>query len=90
MRKVSNDYIFMKDTPHIVHIQGLVMFCHGCYNRPMKKLLALIKGFGKTKKQLADEVKHVLQEKGAVNDDGEFQVIFRQKPPIKPNDNDKR
>ena len=65
------------------------MFCHGCYNGYMKKLLTLIKSKGKTKKQLASEVKDLLKVKGILDEDDQIQIIFHKKSPQKNNDHEK-
>jgi hypothetical protein len=41
----------------------------------MRKLLALIKTKGKSKEQIAEEVKAVLKRKGVINEDGKMKAV---------------
>lgn len=53
----------------------------------MKKILALIKSKGRTKRELIEEVRKVLKGKCLLNKDGkELQIVFFKKNP-KPKDN---
>lgn len=55
----------------------------------MKKLIALIKTKGKSKKQIAEEAKAVLRRKGLLSEDGKLHVKDQKQSPQSKQSNGK-